>query len=147
MSATMQILVILMLFASATAGAQTIYKCTADGKPTYSDTPCQAGTSAVIDVPRPPQVDTSLDTSADLARTEKLSAQMEKERHKREAQDEREQERSAKAADAQRKKCDAARLKQKEAEQAASNASLKKYERAQATAARAADAASAECKQ
>src|SRR5471030_1359094 len=106
MSATMRLLAILMLFASATAGAQTIYKCTVDGKPTYSDTPCQAGASAVIDVPRPPQVDTSLD----LARQEKLSAKMEKARHKSEAQDEREQDRSAKAADAQRKKCAAARL-------------------------------------
>lgn len=139
----MKFLVILMLCASATADAQPLYKCTVDGKPTYSDTPCKAGTSTVIDVPRPPKID----TSGDLARTEKLSAQMEKERHKREAHDEREQERAAKAADAQRKKCDAARLKQKEAEQAASNATLKKYERAQANAARAADAASAECKQ
>jgi len=147
MSAAMRILVTLMFFASATAGAQTIYKCTVDGKPTYSDTPCQAGTSAVIDVPRPPQVDTSLDTSLELARREKLSAQMEKERHKREAQDEREQERSARAANAQSKKCDAARLKQKEAEQAVNDASIKKYEHAQANAARAADAASLECKQ
>src|SRR5471032_656101 len=87
MSAAMRIVVILMFFASATAGAHTLYKCTVDGKPTYSDTPCPAGNSTVIDVPRPPQVDTSLDTSLELARREKLSAQMEKERHKREAQE------------------------------------------------------------
>src|SRR5471032_2418855 len=60
---------------------------------------------------------------------------------------EREQERLARAANAQSKKCDAARLKQKEAEQAVNDASIKKYEHAQANAARAADAASLECKQ
>lgn len=129
----MRLLFIVLLCAAGTASAHTVYKCTVDGKPNYSDTPCRSGDSTVLAVPAAP----TSDHSTELLKEERLSEKMGKERQKREAQDDRERQRNAKADDAQRKKCDKARLKLKWAQQDAKNASLKSSEQAQTNASRA----------
>lgn len=93
----------------ATAG--TIYKCTVNGRVSYGDQPCAAGTAAELAVrPAPPP---------DKAAAEKLAsdklrlAEFEKERAALAMRKERERQRAAKAAGALRQKCERLRLKQK----------------------------------
>ncbi|WP_295991143.1 DUF4124 domain-containing protein [Rugamonas sp.] len=133
--------IILLCATTAAASAHTVYKCTADGKPSYSDTPCKSGAGTVIAVPAAP----ASDHSAELLKEQGLSEKLGRERQKREAQDDRERQRAAKADDAQRKKCDKARLKLKWAQDDAKNASLKTTEQAHTKASRAADTAALEC--
>lgn len=60
------------------APAQTIYKCSADGKVTYRGQPCSAGTQATLLVPPPPPPDPELKER--LARQKVLAESLEKDR-------------------------------------------------------------------
>jgi hypothetical protein len=94
--------------ATLSAHAQTMYKCTTDGKVSYGDAPCAAGASSVTleAPPAPAPVAAANGTpSRDLKRLQKESAALEKARLQREEKDERASDRAAQAAAVQRKKC------------------------------------------
>jgi hypothetical protein len=99
----MRILFALCLLAGA-AQADTIYKCSSDGKVTYSQTPCATGaTSSVLDVPAAPARDSA--AAAELQRQKSEADALQKARQKREAKEDREAAKSAAVAAAHRKKC------------------------------------------
>lgn len=80
-----RILVVLASLAvCASAPAQTIYKCSVNGKVTYSEQPCSAGSQATLDVPPPPPPDPELKER--LARQKALAESLDKERHDAAAQ-------------------------------------------------------------
>ncbi|HAT29359.1 MAG TPA: DUF4124 domain-containing protein [Janthinobacterium sp.] len=135
------LLLCLGLAVSATAGAQTVYKCDRDGKLSYASTPCADGASLALPAPARP----TTDDSAGLARQKKLADRLEKERHQREAKDEREQERAAKTAAVHARQCAALKLKQKWTADDLANASDKTRARAQLKARRAAEKLALEC--
>ena len=100
---------------SGAAHAATVYKCTADGKVTYTETPCGASATAkVIEVPPAPAPDPAI--AADLARQKREGDALRAARLKQEAIDAREGEKADKAAAIQRKKCAKLALQKKWAE-------------------------------
>ncbi|MBZ2207585.1 DUF4124 domain-containing protein [Massilia soli] len=62
----------------APAPAQSIYKCSSNGKVTYSEQPCSSGTQAMLDVPPAPPPDPELKQR--LARQKALAESLDKER-------------------------------------------------------------------
>jgi hypothetical protein len=123
--------------------AQTINKCTVDGKVTYTEQPCQAGSASVIAVPEAPPANP--DAAAELKRMQVQSLALEKERHKREARDEREQMQQARAARAHHKQCAKLRMEKKWADEEARGATVQNLDRAKTKAQRAADKLALEC--
>jgi hypothetical protein len=107
---------------SLSVHAQAVYKCSADGKTSYSDRPCAHGASKAL----PPVFS---GTSAGISAADTLGPQggdartllaLEKARIAREqaqAREERGQARLARAAHAKRQKCDKLRLRHKWAEE------------------------------
>ena len=138
---------ILLTALALPAAAQTVYKCTADGKVSYSQTPCPAGTSASeLVVPAAPAPDPG--AAADLARQKSQAAALEKERLKREAKQDRELERSARAiraAKAQSKKCTKLKMDKAAAEEDAKTVTIQNEAKARARVRRAADMLALEC--
>ncbi|NVM79701.1 hypothetical protein FHW83_005542 [Duganella sp. SG902] len=130
-----------VLIVAALAGA--VYKCTVDGKITYSDTPCAAGTGVVLESPAAPAADPA--AGAALRRQQKQADTLQKARLKREEQDDRDAARDAKAAATQRKKCDQLRLKKRWADEDARRATGQATEAARLRAQRAGEAMSLEC--
>ena len=120
--------------------AATIYKCTVNGKISYGDQPCTAGTGAGLAVQAAPAPDK---LAAEKLASDKLRlAQRDKERATAAVAEERERQRAAKAAGALRQKCERLRLKQKWSEEdlrklrgdALANARLKTKRQAEALA-------------
>jgi hypothetical protein len=105
----------------ASLHAQTVYKCSADGKTSYSDRPCAHGASTPM--PAPPagiSAAATLGPQGGDARTLLELEKMRMAREKRErnaAREERTQQREARAAQARRQKCDKLRLRHKWAEE------------------------------
>jgi hypothetical protein len=124
--------------AAATAGAQTVYKCTADGKVTYTETPCQSGTSTVLAAPAAPAQSPEA-AAAELARQQRLSKQLEQDRHRAEAKDARDMDRVARAADARQAKCNKLKLNKKWADDDLKGAPVGRVEAAQRKARHAAE--------
>jgi hypothetical protein len=133
------------------AQAQTVYKCSADGKTSYSDRPCAHGASK----PMPP---VSSSTSAGIPAADTMGPQggdartlleLEKARIAREktaAREEREQARLARTAHARRQKCDKLRLRRKWAEEdLARTAHGQAHEAARIKARRQAETLAVEC--
>jgi Rad3-related DNA helicase len=110
---TMSILAICVL--SNGAAAQTVYKCSVDGKVAYGDTPCATGKTIELSVPAAPA--TSPDTGKELERQKALLARIEKERLAHAAREQRGQARDGHAAAARKQRCDKLRLQQKWAEE------------------------------
>ena len=138
--------------ASLTAQAQSVYKCTLDGKVSYSDTPCasNAATSSTLPVPVSPAANPS--AASDLQRLKKESAAIEKERQKaaqrevREARDaERAAERETKRADVQRKRCAKLALTKQWAEEDARRATAANVDKARLRAKRVGETMQLEC--
>lgn len=137
------------------AAAQTIYKCTVDGKVSYADRPCPGGASIAVAAPaaRPdtsvPAREAARRERETLLQMEKLrmtrELQMEKLRLARELQAERKQARAQKEADAQRRKCEKLRLQRKWAIEDAFRASGPAREAARRKARRDAEALAVEC--
>jgi len=116
----MKIFFALCLLTGATH-ADTIYKCTADGKVSYSQTPCAADAAgAVLDVPATAPPDPA--AAAELQRQKREADALQKARQKREAKEEREAAKSDAAAAAHRKKCAKLALQKKWAEDEARGA-------------------------
>ncbi|NRR31218.1 DUF4124 domain-containing protein [Oxalobacteraceae bacterium] len=126
------------------AQAQTVYKCTVDGKISYSESPCAAGTGTVLavpDAPAPP----APSAKAELKQLKKEADRLEKERHRKEAYEARDEDRAARDADIRYKKCGQLRQKQKWAEEDARGATLQNSEAARRKARRAAETVALEC--
>jgi hypothetical protein len=109
---------IVICFFSVSARAQTVYKCSADGKTSYSDRPCAQGASRAM--PPPPAGISAADTLGPQGGDARTLLELEKARIAREkntAREEREQLRLARAAHSRRQKCDKLRLRRKWAEE------------------------------
>ena len=137
----------LLMLAGAAAGAQPVYKCSADGKVSYGQQPCAAGTSVALDLPATPAP--APGSEAALARQKKEAARLERLRHEQEAIDTRQQARDERGAAAYRKKCAALALKKKWADEDAAKVSLSARNhnqgKAQLKARRAAEKLALEC--
>lgn len=131
------------LLASGTTHAQTVHKCTVDGKVTYTEQPCQSGTASVIAVPDAPPPNP--EAAADLKRMRKEASTLERERHKREAAHDRAQQQAARAAQARSKQCAKLRLEKKWADEDVRGATVHNLDRAKIKAQRAADRLALEC--
>jgi hypothetical protein len=126
------------------AYAQTVNKCTLEGKITYSEMPCPANAvAATLAVPAAPTPD--INPVADLARQKAESAKLEKTRLQREAKDDRAQARAAEAAAHRSKKCDKLRLSKKWADEDLKSASIEHADRARLRAKRSAETLTLEC--
>lgn len=137
-----------VLCAAALAGhsaAQGVYKCTVDGKISYTDMPCPAGAAAssMLAVPAAPAGAPA--AAADLQRMQKQSAALEKSRQKIEEREARASERAARAAAAQRKRCARLALTKQWAEEDARLASNANSDKARLRAKRAGESFSLEC--
>jgi hypothetical protein len=132
-----------LLLATTCCHAQTVHKCTVDGKVTYTEQPCQAGSASVIAVPQAPAPDP--EAAADLKRMQKEARTLERERHRREAADEREQQAAARAAQARHRQCVKLRMEKKWADDEVRGALVQHVDRAKMKAQRAADRLALEC--
>jgi hypothetical protein len=131
-----------LLFAAA-AQAQTIHKCTHEGKVTYSEAPCERGTGSVLAVPGAPAPDPQSRTA--LRAQQKEAKLLEKERKAREAQQDREDARQDKAAANKRRRCDKLRLDQKWANDDVRRASPQGMDAARLKARRTSERMALEC--
>jgi hypothetical protein len=134
---------LLLLAIALPAGAQSLHKCTVDGKVSYSQQPCDRGVASTVAVPPAPPPDPA--AAADLQRQQREADKLTTERRKREAREEREERTVARAAATHHKKCKKLQLQQKWAEEDARGATLQNTERARLKAKRAADMAQLEC--
>jgi phage protein D len=145
------------LLCSASASAETVYKCQFDGKTAYSDRPCSEGQSIAlpplavgVDLPGK-NVPVTNDARV-LLKTEKLRIANEKDverarqaRLKQEYQEQREAERGARLAATKRKQCDRLRLRHKWATEDAARARGAEQQAAQRKAQRQAESLAVEC--
>ncbi|SEN89524.1 protein of unknown function [Duganella sp. CF517] len=127
------------------AVAQSVYKCTVDGKISYSDLPCPAGAAAssTLAVPKAPAG--AEGASADLQRMQKESAALQTSRQKVEQREAREAERAAVAAAARRKRCAKLALTKQWADEDARSATNANADKARLRAKRAGESFSLEC--
>jgi hypothetical protein len=141
----MKLLIMILLWtATAAAYAQSIYKCTVNGKVSYSDTPCAAGAQmATLEAPAAPKADPA--AARDLKRQRKQADALEKARLKQQERDERDSARAAQAATVQRKKCDKLKLNKRWADEDARRATGQATEAARLRAHRAGEAMALEC--
>lgn len=124
------------------AGAQTVYKCTVDGKVSYGEQPCTTGKTTELAVP--PAPDST--AAAALLKEEKAKlAALQKERARVDAGEERERQRTARAAATTRAKCERLRLQVKWAEEDAARADKQTSERARLKARRQAEELAVQC--
>jgi hypothetical protein len=125
-----------------TAAAQTVYKCTVNGKVAYGDLPCASGATVELAVPAAPA---AAPAAAQLARARVASLELEKVRLTRELRDEREQARLSRAAAARRQKCDRLRLRLKWANEDLARAAGPERDAARLKARRQAETLAVEC--
>ncbi len=102
----------LLTLGAGQASAQTIYKCTVNGKISYGEAPCGAGAAQQqLAAPLlPPAPVAHPERNAKLRQDAEQLAQQ---RHRREAREEQAQQRADKKADRQRQKCDSLKLHRK----------------------------------
>jgi hypothetical protein len=127
-----------------TAAAQTVYKCTVDGKVAYGDLPCASGVTVELAVPAAPAAAPAA-AAQQLARDKAASLALEKVRLARELREEREQERASRAAAAKRQKCDRLRLRHKWANEDLARTDGPRLEAARLKVRRQAEALAVEC--
>ena len=127
------------------AAAQTVYKCTVDGKVSYGERPCAAGKTTVLAAPAAGDAEGA---AAAAERDKAALAAIEEERAVRLPKLEREMRehiRAARATDTRRQKCERLRLKQQWAEQDAARADGAAREAARLKAKRQGEALAVEC--
>lgn len=142
----MRYLLFVFLLLGSSAPAFAVYKCNSGGKTSYTDSSCANGTSSDLgDI-------SNKATPSDLAQAHEQNTQdkrklkkLETARHKREAVEERQQQKMAKAADSKRKKCASLQLKKKWGNEDAANATGKNREKARLRARRLAEKYDLEC--
>lgn len=138
--------IVLFLFACAATQAASgqVYKCRSGGTVTYLDRPCADGVSIELSVPKARQSEIAQAKSAALRDREAL-LQIEKVRLANELRSQREAERAQKAAEAQRRKCERLRLRQKWAEEDLARSTGPAMDAARVKARRQAEATAVEC--
>jgi hypothetical protein len=122
------------------AAPQSVYKCTADGKVTYADTPCTSGAGTELAVSPAPPPDREV-----LKRQKAFLARLEAERAAGEARDQRRHERNSAAAAQLKQKCDKLRLRQKWADEDLARATGRARDALRLKARRQAEAMAVEC--
>jgi hypothetical protein len=132
---------------STAVHAQSVYKCTDDGKTSYSDRPCVHGASKPL--PPPPAGISPADTMGPQGGDARTLLELEKARIAREKaqeKEERAQAKTARTAQARRQKCDKLRLRHKWAEEdLARTVHGPKHEAARIKARRQAETLAVEC--
>ena len=139
----MNLLPLLLLAMALPAGAQTLHKCTIDGKVSYSQQPCEKGVASTLEVPAAPAPDPA--AAANLKRQEREAEKMATQRRKRKAREERESLAEARAVASHNKKCKKLQMQQKWADEDARGATPQNTERAKLKARRATDMYQLEC--
>jgi hypothetical protein len=124
------------------AAAQTVYKCTVDGKVSYGDQPCAHGRTTELAVPPAPSGAAAAEA---LARDKARLAALQKERASVEAREERERQRAARSAATLRQKCERLRLQARWAEEDAARAGKATSAAARLKARRQAEALAVQC--
>ena len=127
------------------AAAQNVYKCTVDGKISYSDVPCPAGAAAssMLAVPNAPA-----DAPASAGHLQQLqneSAALQRSRQKIEEREARESERAARTTAVQRKRCGKLALTKQWADDDARRATDANADKARLRAKRAGESHTLEC--
>jgi hypothetical protein len=127
------------------ASAQSVYKCTQDGRITYADQPCRHGRSVELPPPagvRPEGAETVATRDArTLLELEKLRIAREREQERTARADAR----AERAASARRKQCERVRLRHRWAQEDAARLTGRARVAAQRRAQRARDALAVEC--
>ncbi len=130
-------LLLISLLLSLCPPALAIYKCENGGKIAYSDTPCPDGT-LIKAASGAPSADDSRQGQKQLAQQKAEAQRLEKERHQREAIEEKQQQQNARTLAARQKKCAASALRvqwaQDDARQAAGKAAPKATQKARRAA-------------
>lgn len=124
--------------------AHALYKCEAQGKVSYADTPCAGGKPLNLDEQPAASADAA-EAAQRHARNKSELKRLEDTRRKRDAQDEKEQLRLARANRAKTKKCATLAQRQKWAQEDAAQASGKSAGKATVKARRAAETFELEC--
>lgn len=147
----MRLLICLVLFACPLS-AMAVYKCetgkksSAEPAVTYSDKPCVSGNSSKIDTS---ESTLSIVHGTDEQRLERQKAEarrLERNRHRREAEEDKQAQKTAKANAARQRKCSRLALQQKWREEDAAKAAGRSVERARLRARRAAEEYQLECR-
>ena len=133
---------VLFLMLGLASPAWAIFKCDSGGKIEYTDTPCDSGKILEVDTSAP----------ADAASANRQAAQekhhlksLERERHKREAADDRALKKASRESATRHKKCTAHANRQRQASQDVSRTTGIANERARRKAQRITEAYEAEC--
>ena len=134
-------LLLLLMFAAA-APAWAVFKCESGGKVSYTDSPCDGGKVLDIDA-REPAAAAAERRHAAHERQQLKS--LERERHKREAADERDLKKASRESVARHKKCAAHAQRQKLAREDVARATGLANEKARRKEQRVTDAYEAEC--
>ena len=123
--------------------AQTIYRCTADGKVSYGEHPCPDGVARAL--PRTPAPGDAAAAAARMERDKARLAQLERARNAEALADGRAHARAAHAAAVQRRKCERLRLAATWARQDAARATQQAAGAARLKAQRQEQALAVEC--
>jgi hypothetical protein len=127
---------------ATSTSAQTVYKCTTNGKVSYGERPCADGKSTMLAAPA------AGDTAAAQPALERDKTALKTIDKAHAAEDERasrERTRAARAADIRRQKCERLRLKRQWAEEDATRAAGQARDTAQLKAKRQGEALAVEC--
>jgi hypothetical protein len=135
-----RLVIVLMLGLASPAWA--IFKCESAGNVMYSDTPCEGG--KVLDVKIPLPADT-VEATSHAAREKQQLKTLERERHKREAAEQRELKKASRERAARHKKCAAHARRQKQARSEVSRTTGIANEKARRKAQQVTEAYEAEC--
>lgn len=95
-------LLCLVVGLAATLPASAMYKCEQDGRVAYTDTPCEGG--KLLDLKTSPATEEG-DAKRQAAREMQALNALERDRHKREAADERESKKASRESAARHRKC------------------------------------------
>lgn len=143
----MRTLLMLSFLVTLSAPAMAINKCESGGKITYSDEPCRNSKAVKFDAPsgnEPLAADTENARQQAMREKNELK-RLESERRQREAQEDKEHQKLARADAAKKKKCAELALQQKWAEEDANRASGKSADKVKRTARRKAEKFQMEC--
>jgi hypothetical protein len=137
MHTTPSVLLLLIALLSFSAPALAVYKCEAAGKVVYSDTPCHDGGGNMKKLEIAAPLSDSESAQQRATQNKKELHQLETDRRKQEAKDDKVRQRAHKVQQAKKKKCDDLALRSKWAREDAAQAAGKSREKAKRTAERA----------
>jgi hypothetical protein len=133
---------LLLMMLGLAAPAWAVFKCEAGGRIAYTDTPCEGGKELEVGTAAPADTTSATRQAAQEKRQLKT---LERERHKREAADERALKKASSESAARHKKCAAHALRQKHANEDVARTTGIANEKARRKARRITEAYEAEC--